>query len=133
MLGADFVCSNHLLIDVYTSHVIDAKTYESVPVWQDETPEPSLNACFAGNEFPDILKEFSSVTRPQFSIGDVKHSVEHYIPTSGPPFHAKARRLSPEKLATARREFAEMEKLEIIRRLSSPWASPLHMYLAPMR
>ena len=32
MLGADFFCSNHLLIDVYTSHIIDAKTYESVPV-----------------------------------------------------------------------------------------------------
>ena len=35
--------------------------------------------------------------------------------------------MSPEKLATARREFAEMEKLGIIRRSSSPWASPLHM------
>ena len=127
MLGADFFCSNHLLIDVYTSHIIDAKTYESVPVWQDETPAPGLNACSAGNEFADILKEFPSVTRPQFSTGDVKHSVEHCIPTSGPPVHAKARRLSPEKLATARREFAEMEKLGIIRRSSSPWASPLHM------
>ena len=127
MLGANFFCSNHLLTDVYTSHIIDAKTYESVPVWQDEKLAPGLNACSAGNEFADILKEFPSVTRPQFSTGDVKHSVEHCIPTSGPPVHAKARRLSPEKLATAQREFAEMEKLGIIRRSSSPWASPLHM------
>jgi len=127
MLGADFFCSNHLLIDIYTSHIIDAKTYESVPVWHDKTPAPGLNACSAGNEFADILKEFPSVTQPQFPTGDVKHSVEHCIPTAGPPTHAKARRLSPEKLAIARREFAEMEKLGIIRRSSSPWASPLHM------
>ena len=92
-----------------------------------QTPAPGLNACSAGNEFADILKEFPSVTRPQFSTRDVKHSVKHCIPTSGPPVHAKARCLSPEKLATAWREFAEMEKLEIIRRPSSPWASPLHM------
>ena len=71
MLGADFFCSNHLLIDVYTSHIIDAKTYKSVPIWEDETPAPGINACSAGNEFADILKEFPSVTRPQFSTGDV--------------------------------------------------------------
>ena len=47
MLGADFFCSNHLLIDVYTSHIIDATTYESVPVWHDDTPAPGLNACTA--------------------------------------------------------------------------------------
>ena len=31
MLGADFFCSNHLLIDVHTRHIVDAETYESVP------------------------------------------------------------------------------------------------------
>ena len=101
MLGADFFCSNHLLIDIYTSHIVDAKTYESVPVWHDATQAPGLNAC-ATNEFANVLKGFPSVTRPQFSTGDIKHSVEHCIPTSGPPTHAKARRLSPEKLAIAK-------------------------------
>ena len=126
MLGADFFCSNHLLIDVYTSHIIDAETYESVPVWHDTGLAPGLNACSANNEFADVLLEFPSVTRPQFSTA-TKHGVEHCIPTTGPPTHAKARRLSPEKLAIARREFTEMEKLGIVRRSSSPWSSPLHM------
>lgn len=126
MLGADFFCSNHLLIDVYTSCIIDAKTYESVPVWHDAAPAPGLITCATANPFADILTEFPSVTRPQFSTV-VKHDVQHCIPTSGPPTHAKARRLSPDKLAIARREFAQMEKLGIIRRSSSPWASPLHM------
>ena len=126
MLGADFFCGNHLLIDVYTSHIIDATTYESVPVWHDHTPAPGLNTC-AVSEFADVLKEFPAVTHPQFSTGDVKHNVQHCIPTSGPPTHAKARRLSPEKLAIARREFNEMERLGIVQRSSSAWASPLHM------
>jgi len=126
MLGADFFCSNHLLIDVYISHIIDATTYESVPVSRDDTPAPGLNAC-AVNKFLDILNEFPSVTHPQFFTGDVKHSVRYFIPTSGPPTHAKACRLSPDKLAISRWEFAEMERLGKVRRSSSAWASPLHM------
>ena len=52
MLGADFFCSNHLLID--------ATTYESVPVQQDATLSLGLNACSANNEFADILKAHRS-------------------------------------------------------------------------
>ena len=115
MLGADFFCSNHFLIDVCTQHIIDAKTYENIPVWRDPAPAPCLNTCTSNSEFADVLKEFPSVTLPQFSSTDVKHGVEHCILTSGHPLHAKPRRLSPEKLAIARREFADMEKLGIVR------------------
>ena len=97
MLGADFFCSNHVLIDVYTSHILDAKTYNNVPVKRDTAPTPRLNAC-TGNEFTNILQEFPSITRPQFSTCNLKHGVEHCIPSSGPPTHAKARRLSSDKL-----------------------------------
>ena len=109
MLGADFFCSNHLLIDVCTQHIIDAKKYENIPVWRDPAPAPCLNTCTSNSEFADVLKEFPSVTRPQFSSTDVKHGVEHCILTSGPPLHAKARRLSPEKLAIARRRWRNLE------------------------
>ena len=40
---------------------------------------------------------------------------------------AKPRRLDEEKLKSAKRYFSEMEELGIIRRSSSPWASPLHV------
>jgi len=42
LAGADFFCSNHLLIDVYTRHIIDAETYERVSVRDDETQAPGL-------------------------------------------------------------------------------------------
>ena len=53
--------------------------------------------------------------------------MEHYITTTGPPIHARPRKLDGEKLAVARAEFKKMEDLGIIRRSDSPWASPLHV------
>ena len=61
----------------------------------------------------------------------MKHGVEHHIVTEGPPIYARTRRLNPERLAVARAEFANMERLGIIRRSDSPWASPLHIVLKP--
>lgn len=55
------------------------------------------------------------------------HNVEHEILTKGPPVFAKARRLSPEKLACAKAEFDYMMKKGICRPSNSPWASPLHL------
>ena len=55
----------------------------------------------------------------------------HHITTTGPPLTAKARRLSPDKLAAAKAEFAAMEKAGVIRRSNSPWASPLHLVMKP--
>lgn len=40
---------------------------------------------------------------------------------------ARARRLDPAKLSVAREEFAAMERLGIVQRSNSAWASPLHM------
>ena len=59
------------------------------------------------------------------------HGVHNYITTSGITVHAKARRLAPDKLAIAKTEFFEMEKMGIIRKSNSPWASPLHIVPKP--
>jgi hypothetical protein len=40
---------------------------------------------------------------------------------------AKYRRLDPEKLAAAKKEFASLEKQIIVRRSNSSWSSPLRM------
>ena len=46
---------------------------------------------------------------------------------TGPPVAARPRRLAPNHLAAAKREFEHMLQLGIIRPSSSPWSSPLHM------
>lgn len=53
--------------------------------------------------------------------------MEHCIQVTGPPVFARARRLSPDKLLIAKREFDHMLELGIVRPSNSPYASPLHM------
>ncbi|GJQ65324.1 hypothetical protein Trydic_g7440 [Trypoxylus dichotomus] len=57
------------------------------------------------------------------NIGNTQHQIE----TTGPPVSARARRLSPDKLAAAKLEFQHMVKLGICRPSKSQWSSPLHM------
>ena len=66
-----------------------------------------------------------------FSNATPRHGVEHHILTEGAPVFARTRRLSPEKLAYAKKEFDEMEAMGIVRRSSSPWSSPLHVVPKP--
>jgi hypothetical protein len=74
-----------------------------------------------------LLQKFPSILH----TGDVKpttaHGVKHQIHTSShPPVFAKSRRLDPEKLQISKAEFKRLESAGIIRRSTSPWASPLH-------
>ncbi|KRZ60461.1 Transposon Tf2-6 polyprotein [Trichinella nativa] len=55
------------------------------------------------------------------------HSIQHHILTDGPPIFARPRRLPPDRLELARKEFDIQLDLGIIRPCSSSWASPLHM------
>jgi hypothetical protein len=54
-------------------------------------------------------------------------SQSHIHTDSHPPVFAKSRRLDPEKLQIAKAEFKRLESAGIMRRSTSPWASPLHM------
>jgi len=75
-----------------------------------------------------LLEEYPDVVNPgKLLPARVVHDVEHHIRTAGPPIASKFRRLEGEKLEAARKEFASMEAEGIIRRSTSPWASPLHM------
>ncbi|KAJ8346303.1 hypothetical protein AAFF_G00220750 [Aldrovandia affinis] len=58
--------------------------------------------------------DFPDLTTPTFSSAAVKHGVDHFIATTGPPVHARARRLDPQKLAVAKAEFDSMERLGIV-------------------
>lgn len=74
-----------------------------------------------------MLEKYPEILQPKFSSADSQHGVNHHIPTTGPPVFARARRLAPDKLTVAKKEFEEMERLGIVRKSNSPWASPLHL------
>lgn len=128
LLGADFLRSNALLVDLHGNRLVHASTFISIPLNPDETPALHLDALsVSSNQYNAILARFPEISTPNFISSTTKHGVQHYIVTKGPPVHARARRLPPEKLAIAKAEFAKMESMGILRRSSSPWASPLHM------
>ncbi|KAL5484407.1 hypothetical protein EMCRGX_G020900 [Ephydatia muelleri] len=126
LLGADFLRSNSLLVDLKGRRLVDAETYHSVPLGATRTPALHLNAV-TSNQYNTLLSKFPEITMPVFTQAAIKHTVEHFISTNSPPVHARPRRLCPDKLVAAKAEFANMEAMGLIRRSSSPWASPLHM------
>ena len=128
LLGADFLRDNSLLVDLKGKQLVDAATFSSAPLTPTFTPAPQLHAVTSHtNKYDQLLAEFPEIITPTFTQSPVKHGVEHFICTRGPPVYARARRLPPDKLAVAKAGFAKMESMGIIRRSSSPWASPLHM------
>lgn len=132
LLGADFLCAHGLLVDVKNSRLVDAMTFSSLACVRGEAAYGGLSSSLSeGNSYQRLLGEFPSLTQPTFSAATTKHGVEHHIDTNGPPVYARARRLNPDRLAVAKAEFANMERLGIIRRSDSPWASPLHIVPKP--
>jgi transposase InsO family protein len=91
------------------------------------TPPGSPPAQPVADSVQRILSDFSEVVNPSQVLPASSHGVEHFLQTTGPPIASPFRRLDAEKLAIAKAEFAELEKQGIVRRSSSPWASPLHM------
>ena len=112
--------------------MIEADTFSDIPCYVSViTPTNLALVEPSSNKFRKLLNEFPDLLKPTFSAAKVKHGVHHFIPTKDRPVFARARRLAPDRLAIAQKEFSEMEKMGIVRKSSSPWASPLHMISKP--
>ena len=79
------------------------------------------------NEYTKLLEKFPELTRPTTKGETVKHDITHKIVTKGHPVFTCPRRLAPDKLVSAKREFDEMIKLGVIEPSDSEWSSALHM------
>ena len=94
----------------------------------DKVPSVSVvKLSSAAQDFDGLIDERLALTCPTFSNATPRHGVERHILTEGAPVFARTRRLSPQKLAYAKKEFDEMEAIGIVRRSSSPRSSPLHV------
>jgi len=73
-----------------------------------------------------LAAEFPEVLGPQRPPVETRHAVRHVIETTSQrPVRSRYRRLPPNKLDAVKAEFAKLEKMGIIRKSNSPWASPL--------
>ena len=129
ILGADFLRHFDLLVDMKGYLLIDKVT--SLATKGHPSSQPPLCLTLLPptayqNEFHAILQDFPAVLQANLHH-PIKHNVTHHIQTTGPPVYSATRRLSPDKLIIAKKEFQHMLQLGIIRPSSSSWASPLHM------
>ena len=123
ILGADFFNCHRLAINLSNKRLVSLNGGTIVNARPTHSPRPGIHKVHS--KYEAILEDFPELLIPTFRNN--KHGVVHHIPTSGPPVHARARRLDNDKLSAAKAEFEELERLGIIRRSSSPWSSPLHI------
>ena len=127
ILGADFLRKHGLLVDIKNQCLVrhdDLSIIRGKPA--REMPRISKVGAQM-NRFDKLLQDRPVLTTPAFHKKRPAHGVKLHISTTGPPIHARARRLPPDKLEMAKKEFQLMERLGIIRKSRSPWSSPLHM------
>lgn len=131
IIGADFLAYYHLLPDCRTKRLIDGITSLSAPGALDTSEQPSVKAIAPSNSATaQVLAEFPEITRPPGLPRIIKHDTVHFIKTTdGPPISCRSRRLAPEKLISAKKEFEDMVQTGTARPSKSPWSSPLHMTL----
>ena len=127
ILGADFLIANSLIIDLKRKRLLTLENNSTFLKNIDTPLSVSGLSVHTHNKYTDLLQKFQDLLTPHFDSDVNRHGVEHHIITNGPPCHARARRLNPEKLEAAKAEFLKMEEMGIIRRSNSPWSSPLHV------
>ena len=127
LLGADFLCTYNLMVDIKGQRLVDTTTFSTFPLNRATGQALGIHNVYTDNAFSDLLVQFPEILTPTFSSSWTKHGVEHFISTKGSSVHSRACRLPPDKLAIAKEEFRNMEIMGIIRRSNSQWSSPLHM------
>ena len=132
ILGTDFLSHHHLLIDPRRCQVLLSSSLHPLLPPATAATSPllaSLQSCPPA--IRSLLDRYPTVFSSEISSSHPAHGVQHHIPTAGPPVFAKARRLDQDRLHQAQADFAKLEAAGIIRRSSSPWASPLHLVPKP--
>lgn len=127
ILGADFLRTNKLIVDLFLKKLIDPLTNIKSNGTVVSMSKPSLQSIQRDNPFRDLLEEFAEITKPIAFKETPTHGVYHHIETKGPPVFAKARPLPPDRYSKVREEFRVLQSLGICRPSKSPWASPLHV------
>lgn len=128
IIGADFLAHFGLLVDMKNLRLLDLTTHLTSTGQVAECEAPSVKTITGSSPFHELLQRFPEVMRPDGAPKTLKHTTRHHIITTpGPPVAQKPRRLAPEKLKAARKEFEAMVQLGIARQSESAWSSPLHM------
>lgn len=129
IVGVDFLSHYNLLVDCRHNRLIDGLTSLSITAPHCKSLEVTAIKVVSGDsKYHELLRKYPEITRPAGVHVDPKHSTKHHIRTiPGPPVAARPRRLAPDRLQIAKKEFEDMLFNGTARRSESPWSSPLHL------
>lgn len=128
ILGADFLAHYGLIPDLQQGRLIDSKTKLASQGVISACEISPIKAISGTSPFHALLERFPEIIRPKGAPTICRHGTKHHIITTpGQPVAQKPRRLAPDKLKIAKREFEAMIKLGLARPSKSPWAAPLHL------
>lgn len=129
IIGIDFLSFYNLLVDCRRHQLIDGLTNLFIGVPHRTIQElESVKAVSGMSQFHELLRQYPEITRPAGLPKECKHNTKHHIRvTPGPPVSARPRRLAPDRLLIARKEFEDMLQNGTARRSESSWSSPLHL------
>lgn len=128
IIGADFLAKYELLVDMRNKRLLDQVTNLTITGKRSNNAIASVKTVTGTSPYHKLLQQFPDITRPDGVKKEVRHATLHHINTTpGPPIVERPRRLAPDKLKLAKKEFEAMVRLGIARPSESSWASPLHM------
>lgn len=133
IIGVDFLNFYNLVVDCRNKRLIDNLTSIAAVATSANCPNVSSVKVVTGEtRYHGILKDFPEITRPAGRHHTTPHNTVHHLRTTpGPPVYSPPRRLAPDKLQIAQKEFQSMLSCGTARPSESSWASPLH--LAPKK
>ena len=116
------------MMDICRKHLINVELGDTAQLRPTAGAPQVLHLQRLEGEFLEWIRaSYPEILVPKFSEPTVKHGVVLQIPMTGRPVFAKARRLPPDRLTTARAAFDDMSWAWVVCRSKSAWSSPLHM------
>lgn len=129
IIGVDFLSFYNLAVDCRHKRLVDNTTTLQVSATSAGCNiVSSVRTVWGESKYLQVLRAYPDITRPPGAPRTINHNTVHHIRTTpGPPISCTPRRLAPDKLKIAKKEFEGMLKSGIARPSDSPWASPLHL------
>lgn len=128
IIGADFLINFGLTIDLKNKCLVDNKTSLARTGQLTSTTVYAVTTVGNQHKYHNILNKYIGLTIPKIRpLRNHNDNPQHRIFTTGHPLAERPRRLTGEKLQTAKKEIQYMLDQGICRPSSSSWASPLHM------
>ncbi|XP_077492308.1 uncharacterized protein LOC144103476 [Amblyomma americanum] len=121
ILGADFLATFGLDVDLQSRRLVDHTTHLSVNGVLTAVATPILQAApqLPSSAFAAVLADFPAITRHSNLELPVRPTVRRHIGTTGQPVFCRPRRLAGDHLVIVRREFDHMLQFGIIQSSSS--------------